>query len=124
MLLRRTSSSLLAASKLVLPAVALGIAAIIVGRRVRAEAAAPRMPRLPVRRKVASPSSSRLRRLSAPAPAVAPPGAFWDAMTEDEDGDDPAEIPDHASALVSEASLSAAGIAPGAFHDSIVQLRW
>jgi hypothetical protein len=85
------------------------------------------MPRLPVRRKPALsspgrlPSSSRLRRLSAPPPEVALPGSFWDAL---EGEDDPAEIPGHSSPFVSEASQSAAGIGPGAFYDARVPLRW
>lgn len=118
---RRSSSHQFysAARKLILPAAALGILAVALGRRSRAPAP---MPRLPVRRKPKAPNSSRLRRLGSTAPAeLAPPEMFWDAAAEE---DDPAEIPAPSSPLVSQASQSAAGVSPGAFHDATVPLRW
>lgn len=119
MLLRRRSHPLFSsASKLLWPAVALGILAVALQRRSRAPAP---LPRLPVRRKPRAPSSSRLRRLSAPPAEVELPGTFWDARVEE---DNPAELPDHSSPLVSQASQSAAGVAPGAFYDAAVPLRW
>lgn len=119
MLHRRKSHSLFSsASKLIWPVLVLGILAMALGRSSGAPAP---MPRLPVRRKPVAPSSSRLRRLSAPAPDVDPPGSFWDARVDE---DDPAEIPVPSSPLVSEASRAAAGVAPGAFYDAALPLRW
>lgn len=119
MLHRRRSNPLFSpASKLLWPALALGILAITLRRRSRVPAP---MPRLPVRRK--PPSSSRLRRLNAPPPEVDPPGSFWDARDARAE-DDPAEIPVPSSPLVSEASRAAAGVEPGAFCDAALPLRW
>jgi hypothetical protein len=119
MLLRRTSQPfLVSARKLLWPALALGLIALAATRRSRATAP---LPRLPVRRRPkAPPSSSRLRRLSAPPVEVEPPDTFWDARVED----DPAEIPDRSSPLVSEASQLAAGVGAGAYYDASLPLRW
>lgn len=119
MSLRRSHPLFRSANKLLWPALALGILAVALGRRSRAPAP---MPRLPVRRKPRPPSSSRLRRLSAPpTEELVPPGSFWDARVQE---DDPAELPAPSSPLVSEASKAAAGVEPGAFYDAAVRLRW
>jgi hypothetical protein len=122
MLLRRRSHRFFtASSKLLWPAVALGILALALQRRSHA---APPLPRLPVRRKPPSPSSSRLRRLSAPPADVELPGAFWDASgPESAQENDPAEIPG-SSPLVSQASQAAANVGPGAFYHANSPLRW
>jgi hypothetical protein len=109
----------------VLPAVALAIGAFTWRRHFTP---LPPMPRLPVRRKPPRPSTTAradLARSSAPAPQVVVPDWFWDVGAIDEDEqDDPAEIPYPGLPLVSEASQSAALLDPADREASSVVLHW
>ncbi|MEO8177576.1 MAG: hypothetical protein ABI895_01975 [Deltaproteobacteria bacterium] len=111
-------------TRIVLPALAVSLAAAAWLRR--SDASHP-MPRLPVRRKPPTPRganpsrASRLRRLQAPAPEVALPLSFWDAEADE---DDPAEIPTAGLSFVSEASQSAALLDPGELEESGSMLHW
>jgi hypothetical protein len=110
-------------TRIVLPALAVSLAAAAWLRR--ADASQP-MPRLPVRRAPPTPRGAntsrahRLRRLQ-PAPEVALPLSFWDAELDE---DDPAEIPTAGLSFVSEASQSAALLDPGELEESGVVLYW
>lgn len=110
---------------LVLPAVALAIGAFTWRRRA---APPPPMPRLPVRRKRPRPSTAARAtsvRSSAHAPQVVVPHGFWDAdELEQDDPDDPAEIPYSGLPLVSQASQSAAVLDPADCEASSVVLHW
>jgi hypothetical protein len=108
---------------LVVPGVALAIGAFVWRRRF---APLPSMPRLPVRkppRSSAPPTS--LERASARAWHVDIPQSFWDAgELDDDEQDDPAEIPARGLPLVSEASQSAALLDPADGEASSVVLNW
>jgi hypothetical protein len=108
---------------LVLPALALAIAAVAWRRHFAPQ---PPMPRLPVRRTPPRPSrSARADFVSAPAPEVVVPHWFWDADDRDEEErDDPAEIPHSGLPLVSEASQAAAALDPADREASSVVLNW
>jgi hypothetical protein len=91
------------------------------------------MPRRPVRHSPQGPRParasdvSRLQRLQARAPEVAPPLSFWAAeepSAAEEQVDDPAEIPGHGPLLVSEASQSAAGGDAAEFAETGRVLHW
>jgi hypothetical protein len=127
-LLRHRSPNLLRPlswTSVVLPALAVSLAAAAWLRRPRS---APRMPRLPVRHTPTPRGADgarvqqRLQRLQAPAPDVALPHSFWDAELDEED--DPAEIPTHGLSCVSEASQSAALFDPGEREETGVLLHW
>jgi len=109
---------------LVLPAVALAVGAVVWRRR---SAPPPPLPRLPVRKPPRSSMAPRARfeRSSAPAPHVVVPHSFWDAgELDDDEQDDPAEIPYSGLPLVSEASQSAAALDPADREASSVVLHW
>jgi hypothetical protein len=87
------------------------------------------MPRLPVRRQPPRPSPAErasFARPSAAAPDVVVPHWFWDTgeleELEQDEHDDPAEIPYRGLPLVSEASQSAA--LPADRDPSSVVLHW
>lgn len=112
----------------VLPAAALAIGAFRWHRRF---APLPPMPRLPVRQRTPRPSPDALASLagsSPPAADVVVPHWFWDTgeleEPEDEELDDPAEIPHSGLPLVSEASQSAALLDPAEREPSSVLLHW
>jgi hypothetical protein len=108
--------------------VALAIGAFGLRRRF---AALPPMPRLPVRQKPTAPSAvahASLEHSSTPAADVVVPEWFWDTSElgefDEDEHDDPAEIPHSGLPLVSEASQSAALLDPAEREPSSVLLRW
>ncbi|HEU4579179.1 MAG TPA: hypothetical protein VFS67_13035 [Polyangiaceae bacterium] len=107
---------------MVLPALALALAAVT----WRRHSVPQPMPRLPVRRKSPrSSTSARADLAGAPAPDVVVPHWFWDAGEMDQDErDDPAEIPHSGLPLVSEASQSAAVLDPADHEASSAVLHW
>ena len=114
------------ALRLVLPAVAFAIGAFA----WRRFAPQPPMPRLPIRKQPPPHPAARahLKRSSAPAPDVVVPHSFWDAgelaELEEDEHDDPAEIPYSGLPLVSEASQSAARLDPADHEPSSAPFHW
>ena len=122
-LLRWSFSPSLSWKRIVLPALAVSIAAAVWARRSRSERPLPRLPvrRQPIASQASVSRADRSRRLQAPAREVVLPVEFWDAEVDD---DDPAEVPSEGLSFVSEASRLAAVLDPAEREETGFVLHW